>query len=185
MKGLLYALKAVRELWTERRNIEFRIIGDETLTGGGDAAQILTYIRRNALQKCVRLLGHLSHQCFLQEMEKGDLFIQPSITTANGATEGGAPTTILEAQALGMPILSTYHCDIPNVTVPGQSALLVPEKDSKALAQALRTLVDAPGKWEEMGVAGRRHVEKFHDIEKEAPRLEEKYLQLMSGRNQT
>jgi len=117
----------------------------------------------------------------VREMQQGDLFVHPSVVAADGASEGGAPTTILEAQALGMPVLSTYHCDIPNVTVPGQSALLVPERDSKALAQALRSLLDHPENWEGMGRAGREHIERFHNIDKEVPALESRYLRLLAA----
>jgi colanic acid/amylovoran biosynthesis glycosyltransferase len=78
-----------------------------------------------------------------------------------------------------MPVVSTYHCDIPNVTLPGESALLVPEHDVDALADALRTLMDEPDRWEPMGRAGRRHVEELHDVVKEAHRLEDRYLTLL------
>jgi colanic acid/amylovoran biosynthesis glycosyltransferase len=179
-KGLLYALEAVRRLWIEQHGIEFRIIGDERLTGGEYAVRAYSYIRHHHLEHCVRLLGFLNHKDYVQAMQEGDIFIHPSVTTADGAGEGGAPTTILEAQALGMPVVSTYHCDIPNVTVPGHSAILVPERDREALAQALRDLVNHPERWEEMGRAGRRHMERLHDIEREAPALEDRYLHLMN-----
>jgi colanic acid/amylovoran biosynthesis glycosyltransferase len=112
-------------------------------------------------------------------MQQADIFLHPSIVGENGVSEGGAPTTILEAQALGIPVVSTYHCDIPNVTVPGESALLVPERDSQALAQTLRTLLDHPQRWESMGRAGRRHIERYHDIEHEVAALEDKYIALL------
>ena len=48
-----------------------------------------------------------------------------------------------------------------------------------ALADALRTLVDEPDRWDSMGRAGRRHVEELHDIAKEARRLEDRYLTLL------
>ena len=47
--------------------------------------------------------------------------------TANN-TEGGAPVAILEAQATGLPVISSYHADIPEVVVDGKSALLAPER---------------------------------------------------------
>jgi len=178
-KGLLYALEAVRELWSERHDFEFRLIGDEQLTDGRYAARVYDYIRDHRLQDCVRLLGFLSHADYLREMRHADIFLHPSIVDADGAGEGGAPTTILEAQALGLPVISTAHCDIPNVTVPGESALLVRERDSHALADALRRLVDDPDRREAMGRAGRRHIEKFHDIEQEAPVLEARYCALI------
>jgi colanic acid/amylovoran biosynthesis glycosyltransferase len=178
-KGLLYVLAAVRELWRERRDIELRIIGDETLTDGHYAAHVHAYIRAHRLQDCVRRLGFLNHAEYLRELQQADLFVHPSIIDRHGVTEGGAPTTILEAQALGVPVVATEHCDIPNVTIAGESALLVPERDSAALAQALRQLLDDPERRARMGRAGRDFVAERHDIRREAPALEDRYFTLL------
>ena len=178
-KGLLYALDAVRQLHAEGRRIEFRIIGDETLTHGHYAAQVYAFIRAHRLQACVRLLGFLNHDDYLRELVAADVFLHPSIVDRDGVGEGGAPTTILEAQALGVPVVSTWHCDIPHVTLPGRSALLVAERDSEALAHALRRLADDPDLRTRMGRAGRRFIEEHHDIEREAPVLEDRYAALL------
>jgi len=89
-----------------------------------------------------KLLGFQSHETCIAEMDAADIFIHPSVTAANGDSEGGAPTTILEAQACGLPVLSTTHADIPNVVVPGGSALLTPERDVDALSVNLLTLIN-------------------------------------------
>ena len=177
-KGVIYALAAVRELHREGRELEFRIAGDETMTDGRYAAEVYSYIRDEGLEDCVKLLGWQSNERCLREMQAADIFLHPSVVDADGRGEGGAPTSILEAQALGMPVVSTTHCDIPYVTRPEESALLVPERDGEALADALRTLLDDPERWEEMGRAGRLHMERNHDIGREAERLEERYLAL-------
>lgn len=179
-KGVLYALEAVREIWRTRRNFEFRMVGDEKLTDGKYAAQIYAFIRIHRLQECVRLLGFLNHADYLRELQQADIFLHPSVTGLSGISEGGAPTTILEAQALGIPVVATLHCDIPNVTVPGESAILVPERDSRSLVIALQSLMDNPERWSTMGAAGRLFIETHHDIELEVPALEEKYLALLS-----
>jgi colanic acid/amylovoran biosynthesis glycosyltransferase len=178
-KGLLYALEAVRELHLEGRRIEFRIVGDETMTHGSYAARVYAFIRAHRLRACVRLLGFLNHDDYLREMRGADVFLHPSIVDRDGVGEGGAPTTILEAQALAVPVVSTLHCDIPNVTMPGESAWLVPERDGAALAKALRLLCDDPAMRTRMGRAGREFVARWHDIEREAPALEERYARLL------
>lgn len=179
-KGILDALAAVRQLRDEGRDVELRLIGDETLTDGRYAARVYAYVREHRLQDCVRLLGFLDHAACLAAMAAGDVFLHPSVVAADGASEGGAPTTILEAQALGLPVVSTVHCDIPNVTVPGETALLVPERDASALAGALRVLLDDPVRREAMGRAGRAHVERYHDARIEAETLDGRYLALLA-----
>jgi colanic acid/amylovoran biosynthesis glycosyltransferase len=178
-KGVLQALAAIRSLRAQGRDVELRVVGDETMTDGAYAARVYAYVRRRRLEGCVRMLGFLDHEACLAEIRRADVFLAPSIVDDTGVGEGGAPTTILEAQALGVPVVATQHCDIPNVTVPGKSALLVPERDSEALADALGALLDDPDRRDAMGRAGRRHMEALHDVEKEAPLLEERYLALL------
>jgi colanic acid/amylovoran biosynthesis glycosyltransferase len=57
-----------------------------------------------------------------------------------------------------MPVVATMHDDIPEVTRNGESAILVPERDTEALTIALATILQAPDRWPAMGAAGRRHV---------------------------
>ena len=178
-KGVLHALEAVDELRREGRDFEFRMAGDETMTDGSYAARVHAYIRDHDLHDCVRLLGWLNNDQCLREMDAADVFLHPSVVDDDGRGEGGAPTSILEAQAMGLPVVSTLHCDIPYVTRPEESALLVPERDGAALADALRTLLDDPGRWADMGRAGRAHMEERHDIRREAARLEDSYMELM------
>jgi len=173
-KGLTYALQAVRDVRDMGFGVEFRIIGDGPL-----ADQVYALIRENKLERDVRLFGFLDYHDYLREMREADILLQPSVTAASGDSEGGAPTTLLEAQALGMPVISTYHADIPNVVLPGRSAILVPERNSEALASAMAYLMGHPSMWEEMGRNGRDFVERFHDIDKERPALEDKYFSLL------
>jgi colanic acid/amylovoran biosynthesis glycosyltransferase len=114
----------------------------------------------------------------VKELEAADLFAQPSLTASDGDSEGGAPTTLLEAQACGVPILATSHADIPHVVVEGESALLAPERDAEALAAGLERLLAEPERWPAMGRAGRAHVLTHHDAGAQAERLEALYLEL-------
>ena len=66
--------------------------------------------------------------------------------------------------------------------MPGASALLVPEKDSDALASALSNLLEHQTIWEAMGQTGRTFVEQNHNIVDLAKRLEDKYFQLWASR---
>lgn len=169
-KGLIYALEAIRKVREKYKEFEFRIIGDGPLR-----PNIEEFIDTHQMKDYVRMLGFLNYQNYLDEMRKGDIFVHPSVTASNGSSEGGAPTTILEAQAMGMPIVSTYHADIPNVVVPGESALLSNERDWATLAQNIVSLLENQETWEQMGRIGRDFVETYHDIKKEINALEDKY----------
>ena len=173
-KGLIYALKAVYEVRSKYQNFEFRIIGDGTLR-----PQIEKFIENHDMKNYVQMLGFLNYEDYLKEMNNADIFVHPSVKATNGDMEGGAPTTILEAQAMGMPVISTYHADIPNIVVEGKSALLSKEKDYKAIACSMEYLLETQEAWEQMGSIGREFVETYHNIYNEVDRLEEIYSQLL------
>ncbi|MDH3226843.1 MAG: glycosyltransferase [Thermoleophilia bacterium] len=169
-KGFAYTLEAVRAAREHHPDLELRIVGD-----GPDAGAISAEIARLGIESNVRLLGFLGYADYLAELEAADIFIQPSVTAADGDSEGGAPTSILEAQALGVPVLASRHADIPNVVDDGRSALLSPERDAAVLAGHLLRLLADPDSWAEMGRAGRRFVETHHDIGPQVVELERKY----------
>ena len=67
--------------------------------------------------------------------------------------------SIIEAQATGLPVISSYHADIPSVVVDGKSALLASERDVETLGAHIEYLVEHPDVWGVMGRVGREHVE--------------------------
>jgi colanic acid/amylovoran biosynthesis glycosyltransferase len=176
-KGLLHALEALARVRDRHPNVAFRVAGDGPLRGEVEAA-----IDRLRLGGVVELLGMLSHERMREELDRCDVFVQPSVMAKDGDSEGGAPTTLLEAQACGAAILTTDHADIPAVVDPGRSALVSPEGDIEALAANLASLLAAPERWAALGRAGRDWVERHHAIESEGERLEKLYLDRIDAR---
>ena len=174
-KGLIYALKAVKLLANKFSNLEFRIIGDGELK-----PEIESFIKEQNMDKYVVLLGYQPHSVFGEEVQKAHILLQPSFTAQDGDSEGGAPTVLLEAQASGLPVVSTYHADIPEVVVDGKSGFLIPERDIDALAERLEFLIFNSSMWREMGFSGREHIEKNYDIEKQIQRLEKIYDEVLT-----
>ncbi len=173
-KGLFYALKAVGMLLKGGLPVEFRVIGDGELM-----QEVDRYIRTNDLIRQVTLLGSLPHYVYAEELRRADLLIQPSITARSGDSEGGAPTVLLEAQATGLPVISTLHDDIPEAVLNGTSGFLVPERDWRALAQKIKELVSQPAVRAGMGKRGRKHIEENYNIYNEVKKLEDIYSDLL------
>lgn len=174
-KGLQYGLEAYARLAALRPGAaELTIIGDGPLRDS---------LRRTAEEAGVgggvRWLGYQPHEAFLEEARRAHLFLAPSVVAADGDSEGGAPVTLLEVQATGLPVLATWHADIPEVVLPGRSAHLVPERDVDALLAGLVQLIDHPERWAAMGLAGRRHVEAAFDAGGQAQRLEDHYREIL------
>ena len=168
-KGLEYAMRALAKI---KKNYSFQF----RITGGGELEQNLRSLASNlGLTKEIVWLGVQPHGRVIEELQTCDILIQPSVTAKDGNSEGGAPTIILEAQACGVPVISTTHADIPYITCPNESALLSPERDVDSLAHNIRQLFDNSEAWSRMGKKGREHVEKYHDVRKEVISLEGLY----------
>jgi colanic acid/amylovoran biosynthesis glycosyltransferase len=105
------------------------------------------------------------------------------VEASDGDSEGGSPVSITEAQATGMPVLASFHADIPEVVLDGETGLLSPERDIEALTANLEFLVTHPEKWEEMGRQSRSHIEKEYDVKIQAKKLQEIYSSILSSKN--
>lgn len=176
-KGLRYGLLAFARVLARRPGAAtLTIIGDGPLRD-----ELHQLAEATGVAAHIRWLGYQPHEVFLAEARQAHLFLAPSVVAEDGDTEGGAPVTLLEVQATGLPVLATWHADIPEVTRPGQSACLVPERDVEALADRLDWLLDHPGRWPEMGEAGRRHVEAAFDAARLEAGVEHHYREVLEA----
>ena len=75
----------------------------------------------------------------------------------------GFPRAAMEAAAMGLPIVATDIRGCRQVVEPGTTGLLVPVRDSGAIATALRTLVDDPALRAAMGASGRARAQEHFD----------------------
>ena len=183
-KGIPYALEALGRLRQELP-LQVTIIGDANNETRSqlEKKRILAAVARCGLQTWVNLLGYQPHQELLAEAYRHHIFLSPSVTASDGDTEGGAPVTIIEMAATGMPIVSTAHCDIPEVIQHGITGLLAPERDVDALFQHLRWLVSHPTQWEAMLWAGRQRMESEFNVQVQGKRLGLLYAELMRATN--
>ena len=171
-KGFEYGVRAFSRILQEFPNARLRIVGDGPLR---PKVERLIGSLGPEVGERITLLGYLSYAAYAEEAESAHILMAPSVTAADGDSEGGAPTVLLEMQARGVPVLSTWHADIPEVVVDGASGYLVPERDEAALAEKLVELLAHPERWGEMGRAGRSHIENQHNIVNLALQLEERY----------
>ncbi|WP_250008840.1 glycosyltransferase [Actinoplanes sp. M2I2] len=105
----------------------------------------------------------------------------PSRTAADGDSEG-LPTTVVEAMALGLPVVSTRHSGIPEAVTDGTTGLLGAEGDREALAANLRKLLDDENLRTAMGAAARARAETDFDVVKQSRRLEDIYDEVARAR---
>jgi len=178
-KGIPDALRAIEKLRGHHPRLQVTLIGDSAGTPADEEEKgtILDLVGR--LAGVVRWVGFLPHPAFRRALLEHHLFLSPSCTGRDGDTEGGAPVALIEAQASGMPVVSTRHCDIPEVVVDGRTGHLSAERDVEALAANLERMITAPARvWSEMSIAARTHIEKHYNVRTQIDRLEGLYERL-------
>jgi glycosyltransferase involved in cell wall biosynthesis len=165
-KGASYAIETIDRLLKESHNIELRMIGDGPLMN--EAKNLMNDL---SLNEKIVLLGPQPHSIVLKEMEEADIFFLPSITADNGDREG-IPVSIMEAQATGLPVVSTVHSGIPELVIDSKTGFLVPENDTAAMAEKLKELITNYKLRINMGELGRSQIESIYDREKEIDQLD-------------
>jgi colanic acid/amylovoran biosynthesis glycosyltransferase len=156
-KGLEYAIRAVALLRDEKFEIKFDVFGDGPLR-----SSLESLITELELRDRVKLHGRATQPEVVRAIQRSHIFVLPSVTASDGDEEG-TPTAIIEAMASGLPVVSTRHSGIPEQVEDGVSGLLVAERDTSGLADALKELLQKPIRWSAMGCAGRRRAERAFD----------------------
>jgi colanic acid/amylovoran biosynthesis glycosyltransferase len=111
-------------------------------------------------------------------MRDAHVLLASSVSARNGDEEG-IPVVLMEALASGLPVVSTLHAGIPELVLHGIAGLLAPERDSDALAQHVRFLIDHPAERDAMVLAGRQIVEREYDADKLTDQLLSLYEEVL------
>ena len=157
-KGINYLIEACAIL--SRRNIPFKcsIVGDGSLR---DEYQHL--IERLDLKDKVFLLGSKKQTETYILYQKSDIFALPCVVLKGGDRDG-IPVALMEAMSMKLPVISTAVAGIPELIHNEENGLLVSERDSSALAQALERLINNENLRKEFGEQGRKTVVEGFDV---------------------
>jgi len=169
-KGCTYLLQALEQLQTRYPDLDLTIIGEGELK-----ASLQQEVAARHLN--VEFIGSASAAEIREQLARCWLFAAPSITAANGDAEG-LGMVFLEAQALQTPVVSFRSGGLVEAVEEGTTALLCEEKDVAGLAENIASLLDNSTLRHNMGVEGRKRVEKHFDIRKQCAELELIYDEL-------
>jgi len=158
-KGIEYGIRALARLFVENSNVEYTVVGDGPLR-----PDLENLVKTMGVQHAVKIVGWKDQSEVLEVCNGAHIFLAPSITSHDGDQEG-IPVVLMEAMAMGLPVVSTLHSGIPELVRDGTTGFLVPEKDPAALAEKLGHLVANPELWPQMGHAGRRVIEEEYNID--------------------
>jgi glycosyltransferase involved in cell wall biosynthesis len=120
----------------------------------------------------VELPGRLTDREIAGLMERCEVFVLPSRPADRGSgVMDGIPGSLMEAMALGIPVVSCPVSGIPELVAHEETGLLVPPGDERKLAEAIARLLGSEELKMRLGRAGREKVAREFDIVKTVNRL--------------
>lgn len=179
-KGIPYALEALGKL-KNKVPLEINIIGDSDKREKylREKENILSKARSHGLMDQITWHGMVNHETLIEEALNNHLFLSPSVTARDGDTEGGCPVTIIELSATGMPVLSTTHCDIPEVVLDGETGYLSSERNVDELYNNTIKLLENADIWDKMAEKARSHITENYNVKKQGTELAGMYDELL------
>jgi colanic acid/amylovoran biosynthesis glycosyltransferase len=173
-KGSVYAAEAFARVAVKNSLCQMHIVGTGPLAGR--VKKMLH--REGVLHRCV-FHGALPYSSYCRLLGRMDIVMAPSVTAKNGDTEGGAPVVVIEAQAAGIPVVATFHCDIPNIVIDNETGLLCEERDAMGLASNLNELICNQELREKMGSAARVRAARWFSIQRQVEELNTLYRSMI------
>ncbi|MGR3278270.1 glycosyltransferase [Acaryochloris marina NIES-2412] len=171
-KGVEYGIRAIAQLKNCSYPLKYSIVGDGPLREYLE--QLITEL---GLDSMIELLGWKSQDEVIDVLNQTHLLLAPSVTGQKGDQEG-IPVALMEAMAMGLPVVSTHYSGIPELVEHDVSGFLLPERDSDAIAEKLIYLIDHSERWGKMGQAGRAHVQSHFNINQLTQQLISIYSQM-------
>ncbi|HBZ0782148.1 TPA: glycosyltransferase [Klebsiella pneumoniae] len=127
-KGIETCIKACSVLLSMGVDFEYHIIGD-----GPEKSKLTNLSHSKGLGNSIFYHGLQSQEVISKFLDESDIFLLPSITASDGDMEG-IPVALMEAMAVGLPVISSYHSGIPELIDDEISGYLIDERDYKSLA---------------------------------------------------
>ncbi len=169
-KGQLLLVAAAAALAREGLDFELVLAGD-----GEMRPEIESAIAASDLGERVRITGWISSAQVRAELLAARALVLPSFAE-------GLPVVIMEAMALGRPVISTFIAGIPELVRNGLEGWLIPAGDAEALADAMRACLSTdPERLLEMARSAHARVSDRHQVDREAVRLKQLFSGTVSG----
>lgn len=169
-KGHLYFLKAINRIKKDIPKVKYIIIGE-----GPEEKLIKDLAVQLNVYSDIIFLGWRKE--FLELLSTFDILVMPSIDYES------VPYVILDAMALGKPVIATSVGGLPEAVIDGITGKIVPPQNDDALANAIVILLKDPEKRKEMGIAGRTRIRQFFAINKMLGEIQSIYDEFIDLKN--
>ena len=167
IKGYDYALQSCKILLEKGVPFQYSIIG-----GAGDE-ELQFLVDNLGLNNYVILQRRKPQPEVFNLMQEASLLLMPSL-------EEGIPNVVVEAMAIGLPVISTDCGGVPELITNDKDGWLVPTRNPQALAGAIEDFLGLSlNKVEEVRLAARKKVEQQHNEEQMVKGMEELYFEVV------
>jgi glycosyltransferase involved in cell wall biosynthesis len=167
-KGHEFGLQAVRALVDAGVEVQYRILGD-----GPHRESILFAIHDLGLEQHVELPGARRADDVCDAMRWADVCLHPAISE-------GFCVSVIEAQAMGLPIVCTDADGLGENVADGETGFVVARRDAAALAERLTELAADPALRERMGAAAVTRAHERFSFDRQLDELETLYHAALS-----
>ena len=171
-KGLGDLVEAMAAVRAAVPGAQLRVVGDGPLRAPLEA-------RAREVLSEAEFLGWLDPDGVREQMRRVRVLCVPSRRAANGDAEG-LGQVVLEAAAVGLPVVATRHGGLPEAVSEGESGLLADEGDVEGLAGQLVALLRDEALWARLSAGARRHVARSYDLRRQTRELEDLYDGLLA-----
>jgi colanic acid/amylovoran biosynthesis glycosyltransferase len=154
--------------FVEKKGLEYAISGvlksgvrcKYTIVGYGPLEEELRKVA--AGDDNIHFAGKVDHAGVFRLLSKSNVFLLPSVTASNGDMEG-IPVSIMEAMAANVIVLATRHSGIPELVEDGINGILVDERNSDQISEALKNIASGKIDMVELTKAARTKVERTYN----------------------
>jgi glycosyltransferase involved in cell wall biosynthesis len=171
VKGFDLAVEAVARLAARGVAARLTLVGD-----GPDRRRLEALARERGVADRVTFLDGMRQSALLDLYRRAWMLLMPCRVLPNGRRDG-IPNVVVEAMAMGLPVVGTRVAGLEETVTDGVDGALVPPDDAGALAAEVERLIGDPAGLDRLGVAARARVAERFDAERNFERL----LALMNG----
>jgi glycosyltransferase involved in cell wall biosynthesis len=163
-KGIQYLIYAIAPVVKNHPDVMLYLIGDDQ----GEQQKILMLIHKLNLNNHVKFFGAIPNDETIKYMAAADIFVLPSLRE-------GFPNVLLEAMAVGLPIICTNVDGLPEIVNNGQNGFLVDPENPEQISKNLEVLLDNKEIYDNISKFNIEYVKKY-SIENTIKKLEDVYM---------
>jgi glycosyltransferase involved in cell wall biosynthesis len=167
-KGHLYLIRALPKILSAAANVRLAVVGTH------ESPEYVDLLRQEA-----KRLGVESKIAWIGHREDVPIVMSAFDVCVVASLKENLPQVVLEAMAAGVPVVATAVGGIPECVLSGETGVLVPPRDSNALAEALVGLLRNAALRGALGAAGRRRVQDHFSPESQVPLVEAAFARVV------